>query len=136
VEHNQTYDNLGFGIFLRDASNGEAEHNASWGNCIGILVLNTGANWQIYNGPGFTGAVDIPKDAWFHLRLAVTGAQAKLYVKDMEKPVLVVDDLKSGIQKGRVALAVLTGATYFSNFEVRETPAAPPSASAYRSPSA
>ena len=31
-------------------------------------VLNTGANWQIYNGPGFTGAVDIPKDAWFHLR--------------------------------------------------------------------
>jgi len=30
VEHNQTYDNLGFGIFLRDASNGEAEHNDSW----------------------------------------------------------------------------------------------------------
>jgi hypothetical protein len=24
-------------------------------------VLNTGRNWQIYNGPGFTGAVDIPK---------------------------------------------------------------------------
>ncbi len=24
-------------------------------------VLNTGLNWQIYNGPGFTGAVDIPK---------------------------------------------------------------------------
>ena len=45
-------------------------------------VLNTGRNWQIYNGPGFTGAVDIPKDVWFHLRLEVTGAQAKLYVKD------------------------------------------------------
>src|SRR5215471_8645284 len=43
-------------------------------------VLNTGLNWQIYNGPGFTGAVDIPKDAWFHLRLEITGAQAKLYV--------------------------------------------------------
>jgi len=25
-------------------------------------VLNTGRNWQLYNGPGFTGAVDIPKD--------------------------------------------------------------------------
>ena len=47
-------------------------------------VLNTGLNWQLYSGPGFTGAVDIPKDAWFHLRLEVTGAQAKLYVKDME----------------------------------------------------
>lgn len=88
-------------------------------------VLNTGANWQIYNGPGFTGAVDIPKAAWFHLRLAVTGAQAKLYVEDMEKPALVMDDLKSGVQKGFVALHVLTGTTYFSGFQVRETPPAP-----------
>jgi hypothetical protein len=88
-------------------------------------VLNTGANWQIYNGPGFTGAVDIPKDVWFHLRLEVVGAQAKLYVKDMDKPALVMDDLKSGVQKGQVALYVLTGATYFSNFEIRTTPDAP-----------
>ena len=88
-------------------------------------VLNTGRNWQIYNGPGFTGAVDIPKDVWFHLRLEVAGAQAKLYVKDMDKPALVMNDLKSGVQKGQVALYVLTGATYFSNFEVRTTPDAP-----------
>jgi hypothetical protein len=85
-------------------------------------VLSTGRNWQIYNGPGFTGAVDIPKDAWFHLRLEVTGAQAKLYVKDMDKPALVMNDLKSGVQKGQVALYVLTGATYYSNFEIRTTP--------------
>jgi hypothetical protein len=90
-------------------------------------VLHTGANWQIYNGPGFTGAVDIPKDVWFHLRLDVVGAQAKLYVKNMDKdkPALVMTDLKSGIQKGEVALYVLTGATYFSNFEIRTTPDAP-----------
>lgn len=84
-------------------------------------ILNTGAHWQIYNGPGFTGAVDIPKDVWFHLRLEITGAQAKLYVKDMDKPALLMDDLKSGIQKGQVALYVLTGETYFSNFEIRTT---------------
>ena len=57
--------------------------------------------------------------------LAVTGAQAKLFVEDLEKPVLVMDDLKSGLPKGQVALAVLTGATYFSNFEIRATPDAP-----------
>jgi len=85
-------------------------------------VLRTGRNWQIYNGPGFTGAVDIPKSQWFHLRLEVTGAQAKLFVKDMEKPALVMDDLKSGVQKGQVALFTLTGETYFSNFEIRATP--------------
>lgn len=86
-------------------------------------VLNGGLNWQIYSGPGFIGPVEIPKNEWFHLRLVVTGAQARLYVKDMEKPALVVNDLKSGVQKGKVALAVLTGATYFSNFEI--TPAEP-----------
>lgn len=88
-------------------------------------VLNTGLNWQFYNGPGFTGAVDIPKDVWFHLRLVVAGAKARLYVKEMDKPALVMNDLKSGVQRGQVALAVLTGATYFSNFEIHTTPAAP-----------
>ena len=86
-------------------------------------VLNTGLNWQIYNGPGFTAAVDIPKDVWFHMRVEVAGAQAKLYVKDMDKPALIMNDLKSGVQQGRIALAVLTGPTYFSNFEVHETQA-------------
>jgi hypothetical protein len=88
-------------------------------------VLNTGLNWQIYNGPGFTAPVDIPKNDWFHLRLVVTGAQAKFYVQDLEKPALVMDDLKSGSPKGEVALAVLIGETYFSNFEIRTTPDAP-----------
>jgi hypothetical protein len=42
----------------------------------------------------------------------------------MDHPALVMADLKTGIEKGQVALAVLTGETYFSNFEVRETPPA------------
>lgn len=88
-------------------------------------VLHTGANWQIYNGPGFTGAVDIPKEVWFHLRLVVAGAQAKLYVKDMNQPALIMDDLKSGVKKGQVALHVLTGQTYFANFEIKTTADAP-----------
>jgi hypothetical protein len=88
-------------------------------------VLHTGRNWQIYNGPGFTGAVDIPRDVWFHLRLEVAGAQARLYVGDLEKPALVMDDLKSGIERGQIAIYTLTGATYFSNFTVRTTPDVP-----------
>ncbi|HEU4413140.1 MAG TPA: hypothetical protein VFT65_00050 [Candidatus Angelobacter sp.] len=119
-----------FGIQFRldkQAANGEwvylRQHKSGLPDAMQYTpILNTGANWQIYNGPGFTGAVDIPKDVWFHLRLEVTGAQAKLYVKDMDKPALVMDDLKSGLQKGQVALYVLTGATYISNFEVRTTP--------------
>jgi len=88
-------------------------------------VLNTGRNWQIYNGPCFTAAVDIPRNEWFHLRLVVTGAQAKLYVKDMNSPALDMTDLKSGVRKGAVAIYSLTGATYFSNVDVRPTPDTP-----------
>ena len=120
-----------FGILFRltnDGANGEwvylRQHKSGLPDAMQYTpMLNTGANWQIYNGPGFTGAVDIPKDVWFHLRLEVAGAQAKLYVKDMDKPALVMNDLKSDIQQGRIALYVLTGATYFSNFQVRQTPA-------------
>src|SRR4051812_13901988 len=119
-----------FGIQFRidaDGSNAEwvylRQHKSGAPDALQYTpVLRTGLNWQIYNGPGFTGAVDIPRDTWFHLRLEIAGAQAKFYVKDMAAPALVMDDLKSGIQKGQVALAVLTGATYFSNFEVRATP--------------
>ena len=122
-----------FGIDFRLADNGAngervylRQHKSGLPDAMQYTpVLNTGANWQIYSGPGFTGAIDIPKDVWFHLRLEVAGAQAKLYVKDMDKPALVMNDLKSGVQKGLVALYVLTGATYFSNFEIRTTPDAP-----------
>jgi hypothetical protein len=122
-----------FGMQFRlanDGANGEwvylRQHKSGYPDAMQYTpVLNTGANWQIYNGPGFTGAVDIPKDVWFHLRLEVSGAQAKFYVKDMDKPALLINDLKSGVQKGQVALHVLTGATYFANFVIRTTPDAP-----------
>jgi hypothetical protein len=122
-----------FGIQFRLADEGATaewvylrQHKSGYPDALQYTpVLHTGANWQIYNGPGFTGAVDIPKDAWFHLRLEVAGAQAKFYVKDMGQPALVMTDLKSGVQKGQVALHVLIGETYFSNFEIRTTPDAP-----------
>jgi hypothetical protein len=122
-----------FGIQFRIASNGQdaewvylRQHKSGLPDAMQYTpVLRTGLNWQIYNGPGFTGAVDIPREEWFHLRLEVSGAQAKLYVKDLEKPALVMDDLKSGVQKGQVALAVLIGAAYFSNFEIRPAADAP-----------
>ncbi|MEO8574122.1 MAG: hypothetical protein ABI481_09140 [Pyrinomonadaceae bacterium] len=122
-----------FGVQFRisnDGNNGEwvylRQHKSGLPDAMQYTpVLNTGLNWQIYSGPGFIGPVDIPKGEWFHIRLVVSGAQAKLFVKDMDKPALEIADLKSGAEKGRVALAALTGATYFSNFEVRETPSVP-----------
>jgi len=122
-----------FGIQFRIANDGAnaewvylRQHKSGLADAMQYTpVLNTGLNWQLYNGVGFTGAVEIPKNEWFHLRLEIAGAQARLFVRDMDKPALVMNDLKSGVQKGQIALAVLTGATYFSNFEVRTTPEVP-----------
>lgn len=122
-----------FGIQFRigaDGANGEwvylRQHKSGLPDALQYTpVLSTGLNWQIYNGPGFTGPMDIPRSAWFHLRLELAGAQAKLFANDLTTPVLVMPDLKTGIQTGQVALAVLQGETYFSNFTVRETPPVP-----------
>jgi len=117
-----------YGIYFRADSNGNSEYVYLRPHKTGLddaqqytPIFKGGAVWQIYNGPGFTAAVDIPKDAWFHVRLVVTGAQAKLYVSDMNTPSLVMNDLKTGIRKGGIALA---GPAYFGNFEIRETPPA------------
>jgi hypothetical protein len=83
-------------------------------------VWNGGGPWQIYNGPGFTSAAQIPKGAWFHVRLIVTGAQARLYVSDMNAPSLVITDLKTGMRSGGVGFF----GVHLSNVEIRRTPAA------------
>lgn len=44
IAGNRTFDNELFGIFLRDAAHGHVWANSSTGNCVGAIVLNTGAN--------------------------------------------------------------------------------------------
>lgn len=85
-------------------------------------VIGGGLNWQIYNGPGFTGAVDIPHNEWFHMRIVFKGAQAYLYIKDMNTPALVMNDLKSGVERGYVGVVALMGEVYFSDFKIQNTP--------------
>jgi len=120
-----------FGIqFRSDSLNGEyvylRQHKSGLPDAMQYTpVFNTGLNWQLYSGPGFTGAVDIPRETWFHLRLSVTGATARLYVGDTTKPALDMPDLKSGLEHGQVALASLIGATCFANVEVHPRADAP-----------
>ena len=117
-------------VFRADSTNAEyvylRQHKSGRSDAMQYTpILNTGLNWQLYNGPGFTGAVDIPRNEWFHLRLELVGAQGKLFVKDMNTPALVMNDLKSGVQRGSVSLAVLTGTTCFANLQVQAMPDSP-----------
>jgi hypothetical protein len=116
-----------YNIFFRAQANGDGEsvylrpHKTGLDDAQQYSPMFQGVGaWQIYNGSGFTAAVDIPRDSWFHVRLVITGAQAKLYVSDMAVPSLVMNDLKSGIHKGGVGF---TG-VHISNVKIRQTPPA------------
>lgn len=111
-----------YNIFFRTQANGDGESVYLRPHKTGLddaqqyspLFQSAGA-WQIYNGPGFTAAVDIPRDVWFHVRLVIAGAQAKLYISGMAEPSLVMNDLKSGMRNGGVGF---TG-VHVSNVEIR-----------------
>ena len=53
VVKDNTADHNGFGIFLRDSTKILAEGNNSWGNCVGILALNSGHGATGSTGAGF-----------------------------------------------------------------------------------
>jgi parallel beta-helix repeat protein len=52
IAGNDAFDNHLFGFFLRDAANGRVVGNWAHGNCVGAIVLNTGANvagdWRFF----------------------------------------------------------------------------------------
>jgi hypothetical protein len=116
-----------YNIFFRRQGNGDGEEVYLRPHKTGLddaqqyspMFQGTGA-WQIYNGRGFTAAVEIPRNAWFHVRLVIAGAQARLYVVNMAVPSLVVHDLKSGLRSGGIAFAGVS----ISNVEIRRMPQA------------
>lgn len=55
-------------------------------------------------------AADIAPDRWIHMRIEVSGVQARLYLDHRPNPVLLVNDLKLGAdRRGAVGLWVETG---------------------------
>lgn len=66
-------------------------------------------------------AADIAPDRWVHMRIEVTGAQAKLYLDHRASPVLIVNDLKLGADlRGGVGLWIETATiAHFRNIKVK-----------------
>jgi hypothetical protein len=85
--------------------------------------FNGAAAWQLYSGPGFTAAVEIPKEQWVHARIEISGLGGKVYFNNSDKPVLVIEDLKRGHSRGSVGLWGGANGGHFSNFTYRIAPA-------------
>jgi hypothetical protein len=73
--------------------------------------------WQLYSGPGFTATADIPLDRWVPLKIEIQGTRARIYFDDLERPALIVGDLKRGRSGGSIGItAPPDGRVHYSNF--------------------
>ncbi|UCG92994.1 MAG: SMP-30/gluconolactonase/LRE family protein [candidate division WOR-3 bacterium] len=83
-------------------------------------VTNGISSWQLYNGEGFTASADIPPNQWIHLKMEISGKQARVYIDNAQQPALIINDLKHGVSKGTIGLlGPVDGTAYFSNFTYR-----------------
>ena len=78
-------------------------------------VFNGVSAWQLYHGPRYTVPLEIPVHEWFRLRVAVEGARAEIFVADLDRPALVVEELKRPVGAGGVGLMSGEAPGWFSN---------------------
>jgi len=85
-------------------------------------VFNGVAGWQLYNGPGFTAAAEIPSGVWIHVRLEIKDQRARVFFGDGEQPALVINDLKHIAAAGPIGIkSAKNKSACFSNFSVTKT---------------
>ncbi len=71
----------------------------------------------------YEAAVDIPPDEWFHVKVVVSGMEAKVFVNEAKSPCLVVKDLKHGLSKGSVGVwCGNTSSGTFANLTIEPGP--------------
>jgi hypothetical protein len=79
-------------------------------------MFNGVDSWQLYHGPGRTAALDIPSGRWNHLRILVSGDQARVFWNGALEPALVIDHLARGVSAGTIGLSgPADGTAFFSN---------------------
>lgn len=98
-------------VFFRIAGEGEREefylrpHKSNLPDAVQYAPVWQGrSTWQLRHGPGGTAAAGFTAGEWTHVRVAVRGRQAAIFVGDMDVPALVVPRLARDPQAGHIAL--------------------------------
>lgn len=82
-------------------------------------VFHGMAAWQLYYGPEYSAPVRYVFNEWMHVKIVVSGTYAEFYIQDMDRPALVVSELKRAVKAGQAGLSVGNfAAAHFSNFSV------------------
>ncbi|MEZ5042802.1 MAG: hypothetical protein R2828_23105 [Saprospiraceae bacterium] len=77
--------------------------------------FNGVAGWQLYHGEGYGQAIKLVPDQWHHLKIVVKGLGAQVFFDDMEKPIVIVSELKRGQIAGKLGVNA-AGPVHFANF--------------------
>ncbi len=98
-------------FYLRPHQSGNPDANQYQG------VFNGVAAWQLYYGEEYSAPVKYAFNEWIHIKIAVAGNNAEIYINDMQTPALFVNELKRETKQGRVGLSVGDfAAAHFANF--------------------
>ncbi len=80
-------------------------------------VYNGLAGWQLYFGKEYSAPVNYKNNSWTHVKIAVNDKNAEVYIDDMDKPALFVNELKRKEETGKVGLTVANFVpAYYANF--------------------
>lgn len=82
------------------------------------------SGWQLYHGPRYANPVELVFDQWMPIKIVVSNGKADIYVNGGEKPLVHVDELKTGAGGGGLGLLSGFAPAWYSNyhFEPAEAP--------------
>ena len=92
--------------------------------CQYTTVYNNISSFQLDSGIEESSAMlTYPFNEWLHVKSIVSGKNAEIYVDDMEKPALVINELKRDIEPGKVGLFVESdlAPAHYANFSYTST---------------
>jgi hypothetical protein len=91
-------------------------------------IYNGSEAWQLYSGAGYTAEAELPLNRWVHVKLIVSGYEARLFVDGAANPQLTVTSLKRPWTRGMIGLWSFLGGANFSNVIVSPAETTAPAA--------
>jgi len=105
----------GESIYLRPQNSGR--HDAAQY----APLFNEQTCWQLYYGEGFTASPTIPANQWITLRIEIKDSKARVFLNDINLPVLLIPNLKGKSGPGRILITDGGNGTYLANFRMKKT---------------
>lgn len=116
------------GVTFRDDTTGNGEtiylrpHHSGQQDAVQYApIYNKQTCWQLYYGEGYTASLNIPANQWMTLRIEVKDSQARVFLNDMNSPVLLIPNLKGRSGPGRILISDGGKGVYLGNFRMKKT---------------